>query len=74
MWKMIRIKENGESIRTQLFTHIEEPSCYFTTGFLNGLFSRVKNTRAKEVKCIVAEDAYCEWEIIELFIMGVANM
>jgi len=60
----IRIRENCESIRTKLYTHIKEPSCYFTTGFLNGIFSATKNQHVREVKCIVAEDPYCEWEII----------
>jgi predicted hydrocarbon binding protein/KaiC/GvpD/RAD55 family RecA-like ATPase len=60
----IRIMENCESIRTKLFTHIKEPSCYFTTGFLNGLFSAVKKQHVRETKCIVAGDPYCEWEII----------
>jgi predicted hydrocarbon binding protein/KaiC/GvpD/RAD55 family RecA-like ATPase len=60
----IRIRENCESIRTELFTHMKEPSCYFTTGFLNGLFSAVKNQHVREVKCIAAGDPYCEWEII----------
>ena len=60
----IRIRENCEPIRTKLFTHIKEPSCYFTTGFLNGLFSAVKNKHVREVKCIAAGDPYCEWEII----------
>jgi len=60
----IRIKENCESIRTKLYTHIKEPSCYFTTGFLNGLFSAVIKKRVVETKCIVAGDPYCEWEIV----------
>ncbi|MBA7636456.1 hypothetical protein ES703_44076 [subsurface metagenome] len=60
----IRIKENCESLRTKLFTAIEEPSCYFTTGFLNGLFSAVKKQHVSEIKCIAAGDPYCEWEII----------
>ena len=59
----IRIKENCESLRTKLFTAIEEPSCYFTTGFLNGLFSAVKKQHVREIKCIAAGDPYCEWEI-----------
>jgi len=59
----IRIKENCESLGTKLFTTIKEPSCYFTTGFLNGLFSAVKNQHVREVKCIVAGDPYCEWEV-----------
>ena len=64
MGETVRIRENCESIRTKLFTHIKEPSCYFTTGFLNGLFSAVKNQHVREIKCIVADDPYCEWEII----------
>jgi KaiC/GvpD/RAD55 family RecA-like ATPase/predicted hydrocarbon binding protein len=60
----IRIRENCETTRTKLATAIREPSCYFTTGFLNGLFSAVKNQHVREVKCIVADDPYCEWEII----------
>ena len=39
-------------------------SCFFTTGFLNGLFSSVKNRRVREIKCYAAGDPYCEWEII----------
>jgi predicted hydrocarbon binding protein len=60
----IRIRENCESIRTKLFSTIKEPSCFFTTGFLNGLFSAVKNQHVRETKCITAGDPYCEWEII----------
>jgi predicted hydrocarbon binding protein/KaiC/GvpD/RAD55 family RecA-like ATPase len=59
----IRIEENCESIRESLFaTKREEPSCYFTTGFLNGFFSAVKNQHVKETKCIAMGDPYCEWE------------
>jgi predicted hydrocarbon binding protein/KaiC/GvpD/RAD55 family RecA-like ATPase len=61
----IRIRENCETIGTALFfTTIREPSCYFTTGFLNGLFSAVKNQHVREIKCIAAGDPYCEWEIV----------
>jgi predicted hydrocarbon binding protein/KaiC/GvpD/RAD55 family RecA-like ATPase len=41
-----------------------QPSCFFTTGFLNGLFSVVKDQQVREVKCIAAGDSYCEWEIV----------
>jgi len=59
----IRIAENCENSQTKLFTtKIKGPSCYFTTGFLNGFFSAVKNQHVKEVKCIVMGDPYCEWE------------
>ena len=59
----IRIEENCESIRESLFaTKREEPSCYFTTGFLNGFFTAVKNQHVKETKCIGLGDPYCEWE------------
>ncbi len=60
----IRIRENCEPIDTALSTTIREPCCYFTTGFLNGLFSAVKNQHVREIKCIGAGDPYCEWEII----------
>ena len=62
--KTIKVKENCECIRTELYSRIKEPCCYFTTGFLNGLFSAVKKKRVVETKCIVAGDPYCEWEII----------
>jgi len=59
----IRIVENCESSQTKLFTTKEKtPSCYFTTGFLNGFFSAVKNQHVKETKCIAIGDPYCEWE------------
>jgi predicted hydrocarbon binding protein/KaiC/GvpD/RAD55 family RecA-like ATPase len=59
----IRMEENCESMRESLFTpKREEPSCYFTTGFLNGFFSAVKNKHVKETKCIAMGDPYCEWE------------
>jgi len=61
--KKIRMKENCESLRTMLFTRIKQPCCYFTTGFLNGLYLAVKNQHVREIKCIVAGDPYCEWEI-----------
>jgi len=54
----IRIRENCESFGMRS----EEPSCYFTTGFLNGFFSVVKNQHVKETKCIAMGDPYCEWE------------
>ena len=62
--KTIKITENCECLRTKLFTQIKEPSCYFTTGFLNGLFLAIKKKRVIETKCIVAGDSHCEWEII----------
>jgi len=63
--KAIRIRENCESSWTRLYSAGRtEPSCFFTTGFLNGLFSAVKNQHIREMKCIAAGDPYCEWEII----------
>jgi predicted hydrocarbon binding protein/KaiC/GvpD/RAD55 family RecA-like ATPase len=60
----IRIRENCESYWTKAFlVKWEEPRCFFTTGFLNGLFSAVKNQHVREIKCIAAGDPYCEWEI-----------
>ena len=59
----IRIVENCEVSQMKIFTTKEKvPSCYFTTGFLNGFFSAVKNHHVKETKCIAMGDHYCEWE------------
>jgi predicted hydrocarbon binding protein len=59
----IRIKNNCERIDIRSVTmKFNEPSCYFTTGFLNGFFSAVKNQHVKETKCIAMGDPYCEWE------------
>jgi predicted hydrocarbon binding protein/KaiC/GvpD/RAD55 family RecA-like ATPase len=59
----IRIRENSEGSQTKIFTtKIKEPSCFFTTGFLNGFFSAVKNQHVKEMRCIAMGDPYCEWE------------
>ena len=62
--KTVKVKENCECIRTELYSRIKEPCCYFTTGFLNGILLAVKQKRVIETKCIVAGDPYCEWEII----------
>jgi predicted hydrocarbon binding protein/KaiC/GvpD/RAD55 family RecA-like ATPase len=59
----IRIDGNCESIFSKFLTiKFDEPSCYFTTGFLNGFFSAVKNQHVKETRCIAMGDPYCEWE------------
>jgi predicted hydrocarbon binding protein len=59
----IRIVENCESSQTKIFTTKEKaPSCYFTTGFLNGFFSAVNNQHVKETRCLAIGDPYCEWE------------
>ena len=61
----IKIKDSSESLYTKYYTaKWEEPSCFFTTGFLNGLYSAVKNKHVREIKCIAAGDPYCEWEIV----------
>jgi predicted hydrocarbon binding protein/KaiC/GvpD/RAD55 family RecA-like ATPase len=54
----VRMAQNCESFMIKA----EVPSCHFTTGFLNGFFSTVKNTHVKETKCIAMGDPYCEWE------------
>jgi predicted hydrocarbon binding protein/KaiC/GvpD/RAD55 family RecA-like ATPase len=54
----LRIVQNCESFMIKA----EEPSCHFTTGFLNGFFSSVKNQHVKEIKCIAMGNPYCEWE------------
>ena len=59
----IRIDGNCESIFSKFLTiKFDEPSCYFTTGFLNGFFSAVKNQHVKETKCIAMGGPYCGWE------------
>ena len=63
MGETVRIRENCEGFRTTMLRHEKQPSCFFTTGFLNGLFSAVKNQHVREIKCIAAGDPYCEWEI-----------
>jgi predicted hydrocarbon binding protein/KaiC/GvpD/RAD55 family RecA-like ATPase len=61
----IRIRENCENTVGGIsIAERREPGCLFTTGFLNGLFSMVKNQHVREVKCIAAGDPYCEWEIV----------
>jgi len=62
MDETVRIRENCEGLATMLMSRREEPCCFFTTGFLNGLFSAVKNQHVREIKCIAAGDPYCEWE------------
>ncbi len=62
MDKTIRMKESSESMWTKFTTKRREPCCYFTTGFLNGFFSAVRNQHVKETKCIATGDPYCEWE------------
>ncbi len=54
----VRIKENCENFGIKA----DEPSCFFTTGFLSGLFSTIKNWHVRETKCIAMGDLYCEWK------------
>jgi predicted hydrocarbon binding protein len=59
----IVMKENCENALVKLYPmKLEEPSCFFTTGFLNGFFSTATNQHVKEIKCIAMRDPYCEWE------------
>jgi len=61
----VKIMENCEALRTTIMKQKkQQPSCYFTTGFLNGLFSAIKNRHVREIKCVAAGDTYCEWEIV----------
>jgi KaiC/GvpD/RAD55 family RecA-like ATPase/predicted hydrocarbon binding protein len=64
MDETIIIRDNCESIYTYVFGITEELSCFFTTSFLNGLFSAAKNKHVREIKCVGAGDPYCEWEIV----------
>jgi len=58
MSETLRIVQNCESFMVKA----GEPSCHFTTGFLNGFFTAVKNQHVKETRCIAMGDPYCEWE------------
>ena len=60
----IVIEENIEPMRTWYMTKIRDLSCYFTTGFLNGIFRTAYDLHIKETKCLAAGDPHCEWEII----------
>jgi predicted hydrocarbon binding protein/KaiC/GvpD/RAD55 family RecA-like ATPase len=58
----ISIEENVEPLRTFYMTEIREPSCFFTTGFLNGFYNVLFNKHVIEKRCLAAGDRYCEWE------------
>ncbi len=58
MGETLKMMQNCESFMVKA----EEPSCSFTTGFLNGFYSTVKNQHVKETKCIAMGDSHCEWE------------
>jgi len=58
----IRIRENCENALTKVMQLLKEPSCFFTTGFLNGVFATLKNQHVMETRCIAMGDPYCEWE------------
>jgi len=62
----VRIDANCESVCSKYWSteEAQEPSCFFTTGFLNGLLSAVRKQHVREVRCIAAGDPYCEWEIV----------
>jgi len=60
----LRISENIEPLHTWYFTEIREPSCYFTTGFLSGLYKSLTGQRVRETKCIAAGHRHCEWEVL----------
>ena len=47
-----------------LLKRLEETSYFLTAGFLDGLFSAVKNRHVREIKCLAAGDYYCDWEIV----------
>ena len=54
----IIIRENCETFGVKA----KEPSCHFTTGFLNGFFYAANNQHVRETKCTATGDSYCEWE------------
>jgi predicted hydrocarbon binding protein/KaiC/GvpD/RAD55 family RecA-like ATPase len=54
----VKIRECCESV----FMNAKEPSCFFTTGFVNGFFSTVRDQHLLETKCLAKGDTHCEWE------------
>jgi len=64
MGDKIKVEENIEPLRTQYMTRLRELSCYFTTGFLNGVYGAAHGLRVKETRCTAAGDSCCEWEIV----------
>lgn len=58
--RTVKILENCESFGSKN----KAPSCHFTTGFLNGFFSSIKNQHLLESKCLGVGDPYCEWEFV----------
>ena len=54
----VRIEENCESYGLKAGHSL----CFFTTSFLNGFFSTVKNQHLKEIRCVADGSPYCEWE------------
>jgi predicted hydrocarbon binding protein len=52
MDETMRMKKNCESFGIE----VEQPTCFFTTGFLNGFFSAVNNHHVKETRCIAMGD------------------
>jgi predicted hydrocarbon binding protein/KaiC/GvpD/RAD55 family RecA-like ATPase len=59
-----RIEDNIEPLRTFYMTDIREPSCFFTTGFLNGFYNVLFGKHVRERRCLAAGDRHCEWEIL----------
>jgi predicted hydrocarbon binding protein len=60
----IRMEESCESVFYRFMTRRrQEPCCYYTTGFVNGFFSTVKDQHVRETRCIAMGDPYCEWEL-----------
>jgi predicted hydrocarbon binding protein len=59
----IRMDDSCESVFYRFMTKKRpEPCCYYTTGFVNGFFSTVRNQHVRETRCIAMGDPHCEWE------------
>jgi predicted hydrocarbon binding protein len=54
----VKLYENCESYGIR----INEPICFFTTGFLNSFFRTTEGLNVKEIRCAGAGDQICEWE------------
>ena len=60
--RTIKILENCERFGMKT----KEPSCYFTNGFLNGFFYKIRDQRVRETKCIGMRNKFCEWEFTSI--------
>jgi predicted hydrocarbon binding protein len=54
----LKVYENCESYGIRA----NQPTCFFTTGFLNAFFTGIEGRKLRELGCVGAGAQYCEWE------------